>query len=182
MRKENYSMKRAPWLLFVILILGATVQAQEVPRVEISGGYSLLDANVNGTSFRLNGGNVSATENLNKWFGGRLEFNAFSGTTSGTSVTAQTITYGPVFAYRKFERMTPFGHLQIGAIHASQGYLGISQSATKFALASGGGVDFNLNERFAFRVQGDYLMSRFLNLRQDNLMLSTGLVVRFGRK
>lgn len=177
-------MKRAPWLFLVILIFSAAARAQETPRVEISGGYSFLDANVNGTggSFHLNGGNVSATENLNQWFGGRLEFNAFGGTESGTNVTAQTITYGPVFAYRKFERFTPFGHVQIGAIHASQGYLGISQSATKFALATGGGVDINLNERFAVRVQGDYLMSRFLSLRQDNLAVSTGLVVRFGRR
>jgi opacity protein-like surface antigen len=179
-------MKRALWLFLVILIFGATARAQETPRVEISGGYSFLDANVNSgsssTSFRLNGGNVSATENLNRWFGGRLEFNGFGGTESGISVTAQTITYGPVIAYRKFERITPFGHVQIGAIHASQGYLGISQSATKFALAAGGGVDVNLNDRFAVRVQGDYLMSRFLSLRQDNLLISTGLVVRFGRK
>lgn len=175
-------MRRIAWIFLAILMLGVTAEAQETPQAELSGGYSFLDANVNGSSFHLNGGNVSVTENLNHWFGGRLEFNAFGGNPSGTNITAQTITYGPVFSYRKFERMTPYAHVQVGAIHASQGYLGISQSGTKFALASGGGVDFGLNTRFAIRVQGDYLMSRFLNLRQDNLVFSTGLVVRFGYK
>jgi opacity protein-like surface antigen len=173
-------MRRILWLFGVAFVFSLSAQAQEVPQVEISGGYSFLDANVSGTSFHLQGGNVSATENLNHWFGGKMEFNAFSGTASGVTVTAQTITYGPVFAYHKFERMTPFAHVRIGAIHASQGYLGISESGTKFAISAGGGVDLNMNHGFAIRVQGDYLMSRFLNLRQDNLQFSTGVVVRFG--
>ena len=78
----------------------------------------------------------SVTENLNDWFGGRLEISAFGGTTEGTSVTAQTFTYGPVFAYHKFDRFIPYAHAQFGAIHASQGYLGISQSANKFAMTT----------------------------------------------
>jgi hypothetical protein len=76
----------------------------------------------------------------------------------------------------------PYGHAQFGAVHAGVGYLGISKSAFKFAMATGGGVDFNLNRRFAIRFQGDYLMTRFLDLRQDNLQFSTGLVLYFGRK
>ena len=177
-------MKRGIWLIPAVLFFCLTTHAQDTPSWEISGGYSYLKANLNGpgSSFNLNGGAAAVTQNLNHWFGGRLEFNAFSGSTAGTNVSAQTITYGPVFAYRKFERMTPFANLQFGAIHASQGYLGISTSASKFAMASGGGFDFNLNNRFAIRVQADYLMSRFLNLRQDNLRFSSGLVFRLGRK
>jgi hypothetical protein len=49
-------------------------------------------------------------------------------------------------------------------------------------MTAGGGVDINLNPRIAIRVQGDYLMTRFLDLRQDNLQFSTGVVVHFGRK
>jgi opacity protein-like surface antigen len=91
-------------------------------------------------------------------------------------------TYGPVFSYRKHERLTPYGHVQFGAVHGSVGYLGISESAFKFAMAAGGGVDINLNPRIAIRVQGDYLMTRFLDLRQDNLQFSSGVVIHFGRK
>jgi hypothetical protein len=49
-------------------------------------------------------------------------------------------------------------------------------------MTGGGGVDVNLNRRLAVRFQGDYLMTRFLDLRQDNLQFSSGLVVRFGHK
>jgi opacity protein-like surface antigen len=177
-------MKRVIWPIFVILLLSAGARAQETPAWELNGGYSYLRANLNGPgkSFDLNGGNVSATENLNHWFGGRIEFNAFNGGVAGINASAETITYGPVFSYRRFERFTPYAHVQFGAVHASVGYLGISQSAFKFAMTGGGGVDINLNPRFAIRVQGDYLMTRFLDLRQDNLQFSSGLVVHFGRK
>jgi hypothetical protein len=177
-------MKRFIWMVPVILILCAGAQAQETPAWELGGGYSYLRANMGGPggSFDLNGGNFSVTENLNNWFGGRIEFNAFNGSAGGSNVAAETITYGPVFSYRRFERITPFGHAQFGVVHAGVGYLGISEGAFKFAMSTGGGVDLNLNRRFAVRVQGDYLMTRFLDLRQDNLVFSTGLIVHFGRK
>jgi len=177
-------MKRIILCFSAILVLCAAAHAQEVPRVEVAGSFSFLDANLRGPgqSLHLSGGGGSVAENLNSWFGGRMEIHAFGGTVSGTSVTAQTYTYGPVFSYRKFERFTPFADLQLGAIHASTGYLGISTSAVRFAMAAGGGTDINLNRRAAIRLQADYLMTRFLDLRQDNLQVSTGLVIRFGRR
>ena len=183
-------MKRFTWLIPVLLLFCVTAKAQDIPAWELAGGYSYLRANINGSSFHLNGGGGSVTENLNSWFGGRFEFNAFRGNISvpsatGTvikSVSAQTFTYGPVFSYRKFDRVTPYGHVQVGAIHASQGYLGISASAFKFALAPGGGADFKINQRAAVRVQADYLATYFLNTTQDNVQFSAGLVIRLGKK
>jgi opacity protein-like surface antigen len=119
---------------------------------------------------------------VNPWFGGRLEVNGYSGTEAGKSVSAQTITYGPVFSYRRLEKVVPFGNFQIGAIHASTGYLGISESAFKFDMTGGGGLDININDRAAVRAEGDYLMTRFLDLRQDNLRFSVSLVIHFGHK
>jgi Outer membrane protein beta-barrel domain len=132
-------MKRMMWTIPAILLMCMTAYAQNVPAWELSGGFSYLEANLNGKSFNLPGGGGSVTENVNPWFGGRLEFNAYSGTETGTSVSAQTITYGPVFSYRRFDRLVPFGNFQVGAIHASKGYLGISQSAFKFDMTGGGG-------------------------------------------
>lgn len=178
-------MKRVLWIVPAILFLCVSSQAQETtPSWEIYGGYSYLKANLNGpgSSFNMNGGGASVSQNLNNWFGGRLEFSAFGGTVGGTNVTAQTITYGPVFTYRKFDRFVPYAHVQFGDVHASRGYLGISQSANKFAMTGGGGVDIKINELAAIRVQADYLMTRFLSQRQDNIQLSTGLVIRFGQK
>jgi hypothetical protein len=181
---EINSMKRYAWLIPAVLIVLScpTLQAQETPEWDISGGYSYLKADLRGSSFHLNGGAASLTENLNSWFGGRIEVNAYQGSVSGTNVSAQTFTYGPVFAYRRSDKFTPFAHVQLGAIHASQGYLGISTSAFRFAMSSGGGVDVNINRKVGIRLQGDYLMTRFLGLRQDNIQGSVGLVVHLGKK
>jgi opacity protein-like surface antigen len=182
-------MKRVLWLIPALLLFSIGVRAQEAPAAwEISGGYSYLAANLNGSHFHLNGGGGTLTENLNSWFGGRTEFNAFqgnenitsAGVTTRYSVNAQTITYGPVFSYRHFSRITPFGHVQLGVMHGSMNYLGISQSAFKFAIAPGAGVDIAMNQHAAIRVNGEYLLSRFLGLTQENVSASVGLVLRFG--
>jgi opacity protein-like surface antigen len=173
-------MKRMLWIAPAILALSVSAHGQQTPQWEISGGYSYARADLNGSSFALNGGGGALAQNLNDWFGARFEAKAFGGTTAGTRVTMQTVTFGPVFTYRKPSRVTPFGDVEFGDVHASAGYLGISTSANKFALTGGGGADFNLNERVAIRVQGDYLMTRFLNSRQDNLQVSTALVIRIG--
>lgn len=175
-------MKWVLWLIPSILFLGITAQAQDIPAWELYGGYSYLRADLNGTSFGMSGGNGSITENVNGWFSGRLEVSGYQGATSGITVSAQTATFGPVFTYRRLQKLTPFGNVQFGAVHASAGYLGISESAWKFAMSAGGGADFNINERVAIRVQGDYLLTRFLDLRQDNVRVLAGLVFRFGQK
>jgi len=190
-------MKRVLWIFPALLLfsISARAQAQEtasaVPAWEFSGGYAYLDANLNGSSFHMNGVNSTATENVNGWFAGRIEFNGYQGneaiTVSGTntlySVNAETITYGPVFSYRKFSsRITPFGGVQVGAVHGSKEFLGISESAWKFALAPEVGVDFNLNHRTAIRLSGEYLVTRFLSLTQEHANISAGIVLRFGQK
>ena len=187
-------MKRLTWLLAAaILFFISNVQAQETPRVEISGGYSYLDSNLNGsngTHIHLNGGGASATENLNGWFGGRIEFNAYygnetvlvSGVPTTKSVTAQTITYGPVFSYRRSSRIIPYVHVQVGAVHGGVFYQDISAPAYKFAMAPGGGFDFNVNRKTTIRLDGEYLMTRFLNQWQGNVVASVGIVLRFGHR
>jgi len=147
-----------------------------------------MDANLGGSHFHMNGGGGTATENVNSWFGGRLEVNTLQGNegitvsdqTTVYSVNAQTITYGPVFYYRKFSRITPFAHMQLGVVHGSTEYLGISQGAFKFAAAPGVGVDFAVNRRTAIRLDGEYLLTRFLGLTQENANISASLVFHFG--
>jgi len=170
------------WLVPAILFFCVSAKAQDVPAWEAEGGYSYLSANFGGTTFHLQGGHGTLTENLNDWFGGRFEVAAFGGPVNGTNLSAQTATYGPVFSYRRFDRVTPFANLQLGAVHASQGYLGISESAFKFAMYGGGGADFRVSNHIAIRGQADYLMTRFLGTRQDNIQFSAGVVWYLGHK
>jgi opacity protein-like surface antigen len=175
-------MRRLIWLLPVIMLFALPASAQYVPQWELSGGYSHFFANLGNNSFNLHGGTGAIQENVNDWFSGRMEFSGFGGDTSGVHVTAQSYTFGPVFSYRRFERFTPFVHAQLGAMHASAGFLGISESSTKFLAAPGGGVDVGINPRVAVRLQGDYVSTSFLNDHQNNFQFSAQLVIRLGRK
>lgn len=176
-------MRRTIRLVALALLLSSTAMAQEVPRIEVFGGYSHLIANVNATSNNLNGVAVAVGENVNKWFGGALDFTSHWGTQNGFKVNAQTLMYGPVFSFRKEPRVTPFGHVLLGFMHGSAGYLGTSEPSFHFGAMLGGGVDFALTDKIAIRpIQADYLMSHFLGTRQDNIRLSGGIVLRFGGK
>jgi hypothetical protein len=52
-------------------------------------------------------------------------------------------------------------------------------SDTSFATAVGGGLDYHLFPLLAWRVEGDYVTTRFFSATQNNLQLSTGIVFRF---
>jgi hypothetical protein len=176
-------MKRILWIIPAILLFTITSHAQDVtPLWDLSGGYTYLKADLGGSNFHLNGATASSTENLNSWIGGRVQVSVYQGNEAGTTVSAQTVSYGPVFSYRHFKTVTPFVNVQFGAIHASQGYLGISQSAIKFAMLGGGGADIRINKIASVRVEADYMLSHFLTLNQNNLQGTVGLVFRFGQK
>jgi len=175
-------MKRFVWLVPALFLFCLTAKAQDTPAWEVAGSYSYLDANINSSSFGLQGGGGSLTENLNNWFGGRAEVNAYHGVESGTTVSAVSATYGPVFSYRKSDTFTPWASVQLGIVHGSTGYVGVSQSDFQFGLVTGGGLDFKIAPKVAIRVNGDYMMSHFLGLRQDNITFGVGIVFRLGHK
>ncbi len=173
-------MHKAGSLLGLILFFSVAGAAQQTPRIEVFGGYSHFFADFGNSNFNLNGFHVSGAENLNSWLGGVLDFSSHYGTRAGVNVNTQSIMYGPRFAYRKSRTVTPSVHALFGAVHGSAGLYGISMPDTHFGMALGGAVDVRVNDRIALRVvQADYLRTRFLNLRQDNIRVSAGLVFRF---
>jgi hypothetical protein len=179
---EEVMMQKAGLLFALVLFFSVAAAAQETPKVELFGGYSNLFANLNNSSYNLNGVHVSAAENVNSWFGGVLDFSSFSGSNAGLNVNAQTIMYGPRIAYRKSRAITPSVHALFGAIRGSRGFDGISEANWRFALGVGGEIDVRLNDKVALRlVQADYIPTHFLDLRQDNIRVSAGFVFRFPR-
>lgn len=75
-------------------------------------------------------------------------------------------------------RFTPFAHALFGGAHISD-TKAASNSDTSFSTAIGGGIDYKLVKGVAWRFQGDALHTRFFGAGQNNLRLSTGLVLRF---
>jgi hypothetical protein len=177
---EELMMQKAGFLLAVVLFVSGAAAAQQTPKIEIFGGYSHLFADLNGTSYNLNGVHASAAENVNSWFGGVLDFSSSFGSNNGININAQSIMYGPRFTYRKSRFVTPSVHALFGGIRGSAGFDGISKPNWRFNVGVGGDVDLRINDRVAFRLfQADYMPTHFLNLRQDNIRVSTGFVFRF---
>ena len=94
---------------------------------------------------------------------------------------------GVQFPYRKSERFTPFGELMFGhsavrgEARAIDGRL-FAETSGGLGLLAGGGVDYNINPRFALRFKIDYLQTRLFNQKQDNGVFSVGIVIRTVRK
>ena len=159
----------------------------------------------------LNGGSGSVAFNFNRWIGlvadiGGYDDNKVVLTGSGTNEPltldstgrAYTYLFGPRLSYRNTSRFTPFVQGLVGGIHASEvdatGCVGspdciVLPGQYALAVAAGGGIDFRLNRHFSLRpVQAEYMMTRFPSVpaggssSQNDLRLSTGLVLAFGGK
>ena len=167
------------------------------PQPDLDLGYSYLRSNAppgGCTCINLNGGNATIAWPLNN---GRFELlgdvsAAHAGGISigGYSLTLSSYTAGvrvqPWFAHSS---MHPFGEALIGLAHSS-GTLVEGQTATRrltltvsFATNLGGGLDLGVSCRLSWRmIEADYLLTTFSNggnNHQNNLRLSTGVVIHF---
>ena len=130
---------------------------------------------------------ASVTANLNRWFGivGDLgvQFNTatdlgpgFVGQVARTNVCEYLV--GPRFTARS-GRVGVFGHFLIGTAtgDAGQEFSGFSDSG--LMLGGGGGIDVDLNRRFAVRAQFDKL-GAFVDIAEVTSRFAVGLVVKLG--
>lgn len=175
---------RKLFILLPLLMVPISGLAQDVPKLQIFTGYSNMWAGVNANNdFDLNGVNISAQENLNSWFGGVLDFSTFFGKESGFQTNTQTLSYGPVFTYRKTKTILPFAHATVGVERGGTNFLNISKPENRLAVLGGGGIDLKLRPSIYLRlVQVDYVMSQFSNTRQNNIRISGGIIFNLGWK
>jgi len=73
-------------------------------------------------------------------------------------------------------KFRPFAEALIGVGHVTTHGFG---SDTSFASGIGGGLDYRLISLLGWRFQGDYLHTSLFNTTQNNVRLSTGIVLRF---
>jgi opacity protein-like surface antigen len=72
-------------------------------------------------------------------------------------------------------KLRPFGEFEVGVGHVTAS----SESNTSFATAIGGGVDYKLFHVVAWRGEVDYVHTSFFSAGQNNVRISTGIVLRF---
>lgn len=74
-------------------------------------------------------------------------------------------------------KFRPFAEALFGAGHINID--GGGGTDTSFATALGGGLDVKIIRPLAWRFQGDYIQTRFFSATQNNVRISTGIVLRF---
>ena len=177
----------------MLLFAGLASAQDEAPKVEAFGGYSYLRVNpgqnVNGTNF--NGGNGSLAYNLTPMLGVVADFGGYHWSNSGADATAVTYLFGPKVALRHGP-ITPFAQALFGGAHGSGSFFNVcngctgSGSENAFAMAIGGGVDWNATPHIGIRlIQAEYLFTKFDEggngrpSHQNNARISTGVVFRW---
>jgi len=160
-----------------VLLFSGIASAQDYPKVEAFAGYSYLHTSIAGTGFNSNGGSGSVSFNPNRWLGIVADFGGYHSGTSGLNGNIFSYTFGPKIALRG-DKFTPFVQTLFGGARASSG----SFSTNAFAMALGGGVDYNVSPHFGVRlVQAEYVETKFNfsgSSSQNSARLSFGVVVR----
>ncbi len=187
-------------VFFAVLMMGFSIMAvaQDVPAVEVFGGYSYLRVNPpsdmeDADAVSMNGWDASVAINGNRWLGFVADFGGYYDSSSvdfgeesyDQDVRIHSIMFGPRFAIRQ-GKVTPFAHALFGYARLTSDVEGEEVlHENDFAMAFGGGVDINVNDRIAVRpVQVDYLAVKY-GLTGDflnNFRYSAGIVFKFGSR
>jgi len=157
--------------LLVLLLMPSAARAQ---KVQLFGGYSYLRQDTGADKVNLNGWEASATLK-NTWLGVTADFSGHYGSPFGPSASVQTFLFGPQLSL-PVPFVSPYVHALVGGARESSGNV----SDTAFAAAFGGGIDTHIAPFLSYRLfQVDYLATRFGGRTQNNLRVSTGLVLHF---
>jgi opacity protein-like surface antigen len=182
-------------ILVTLLVLASAGYAQ-VPSGNVFVGYSYLSADLLSNSrTSLNGWNASVEGKVLPFIGLVADFSGLYGSVPvvpnpactgiiggscslSASTHIQTFLFGPRVSV-SIGKVRPFAHALIGAGHISESASVLSNSDTSFAYALGGGLDYHLIPLVSWRLQGDLLQTRFFSNTQNNVRISTGIVVHF---
>jgi hypothetical protein len=164
-------------LLLSILAFGSRpAPAQTISRLQLFGGYSYTRFDTRTFGFadksNLNGWNASAAFNVLTYLGGVAEISG----QYGPHVNFRDVAFGPQVLYPRWNLLF-FGHGLFGKGRTFDS-IGSGLGDTQRAYLFGGGVDMDVphHDRFAIRVQGDYIRSSLFNADQNNVRVSVGLV------
>jgi opacity protein-like surface antigen len=135
-----------------------------------------------------NGWEVAGAKNFSKRFAAEADFTGSYGNTSILTTSFKqhqySFLFGPkvMFSLKNSDKFTPFAHLLFGVGH--MGLLsdvpGVTNGDTSFAWALGGGVDYNLNDRWAARGKLDVYHTDYFGSGDAHARWGFGIVYKFG--
>jgi opacity protein-like surface antigen len=184
-------MKRWALICGAMLIFVGVASAQDFPKAEVFGGYSYAHLSQDGVGASANGGSASLSFNPTPWLGLVGDFGGYHADANLGDGNVYTYLFGPKIAFRRGP-ITPFVQTLFGGAHVTGGantcsdvrvrpeVCGESVSENSFAMALGGGLDWNATPHLGIRLaQVEYFMTDFGSVRQNGVRLSAGVVLRF---
>ena len=194
MFKTNFRTIFKPAYISLAIFILAGLASAQVPSGNVFFGYSFENASSSALNLNLSRPNLQGWEGSLEgkwlpWVGIVADFSGHYGSQTFTlpAPTLETVKvtghelevmFGPRVSI-PVGKFTPFAEIMGGIAHINTGGDLPSSSNTSFATAVGGGVDYRLVHAVAWRVEGDYITTRFFSATQNNLRLSTGIVLRF---
>jgi hypothetical protein len=187
-RRRSPIHKKAVVLILAISVFCPFVSAQKalkLPTVEVFGGYSHLRFESTTLGFsdqlNLNGWNVGLSlPDLYEGFGVAVDISGHY----APAMEEYNFLIGPQYSY-KWKGLGPYAHALFGKARdrlRQPGSTQLEPSSLGRAIALGGGLDFQLSDRFSVRaIQADYLTTSVFSGTQHNIRLSTGVIFRFGK-
>lgn len=150
---------------------------------QLGMGFQYQHYNALGFKFHDLGFNTGMTRYVNNWFGAEINTAMGFGHTGGSpSFVAKSffVGGGPHVAVHNGSKMEPWGHVLVGLerFRFTEYNSGVGANSG-LGFMAGGGVDYKLGPRVAFRVQADYIGTRFQSTMQKNYSGGAGLVFNY---
>lgn len=184
-------MRRIAFIVFALLMFAGLASAQIPTSGNLFFGYSFYNTDLSTIDrANTNGWEASVEGKVIPFLGVVADFDSHYGSqnsvllcpgigcpmTVNTTFTEHNFLFGPRVSM-SVGKFRPFAEALFGGAHVSANN-GVS-SDTSFATALGGGLDYKIIRPLAWRFQGDYVQTRFFSTTQNNVRISTGIVLRF---
>jgi hypothetical protein len=191
-REGKIVIKKIRFVFLSLLLFAGLAGAQVPTSGNVFFGYSYYSTDVSSSShYNLNGWEGSVEAKVFRWVGVVADLSGHYGQGSGangcppesgsgcTSSNVPVHEYNALFGPRvsvSVGKVRPFAEAMFGMGHFGGNSL---LPDTEFATAIGGGVDYKIIRPIGLRFEGDYVQTRFFGPTQNNVRLSTGIVLRF---
>lgn len=186
------AVRKIGFILIAVLAVAGLAGAQVPTSGNVFFGYSFYNTDLSSIDrANTNGFEASLEGRVLPFVGMVVDFDSHYGSQNfvfcpvppgppcsalNASITERNILFGPRVSV-SVGKFRPFAEALFGAAHVDANN-GVG-SDTSFATALGGGLDYKIIKPVAWRIQGDYVQTRFFGTTQNNVRLSTGIVLRF---
>jgi hypothetical protein len=170
--------------VFILLLFAAFAAAQVPTAGNAFFGYSFYSTDLSSVDrANTNGWEGSVEGRVLPFLGFVADFDGHYGSQNFSSVggnfnaniSEHNFLFGPRVS-ASVGKFRPFAEAMFGVGHVNANAAGTDNS---FATALGGGLDYRIVRPIAWRFQGDYIHTSFFGDTQNNIRISTGIVLRF---